>query len=899
MNIFNKVTLQYLRKNKMRTLVTIIGIMLSTALICAVTTSVVSVKNYAVELIEYSEGSWHGKEPVADISDLEFLKSSDEVSSSGVLSYIGYAEIDSKNEYKPYLYISGFEEDERGIIPVNLLSGRLPQNSSELIVPSNLVSDGKVNYTVGDTLKLGIGDRVPDEDDSKALHQDTVLLDNGKINDDFKTAEHIDIQDVREYTVIGIYERADWEKYSSPGYTALTVPDEYKSDTELSIYFKMKDPKEVFDFFEKNELNGNTHRDLLMLFAVSKYMSFYSVLYGLIAIVIGLIMFGSVMLIYNAFAISVSERVKQFGLLSSIGATKKQLRRMVRFEALVLSAVGIPLGIGLGLLGMWVTFKLLGSSFAHLTGNQYPVLLKLCVSKYAIIAACIIAFITIIISALIPSVRASKVSAVEAIRQNTDIKQKKAVKTPKIVYKLFGFSGVLAHKYFKRSKKKYRTTIVSLFMSIVLFISAYSFTYYLVRSVKETFNGAQMDYEVMIENENGECDPDRVLDIIKNTDHITDAMYYRRDYASFYTDISNIWYYKGMPMCATYSEDSDRADFYAIKYYLQDDEFCKLLERNSLSVEDYMNGDKLAAIAYDDSFAFDSESGKTLHAKTFKKGGFNVKYYFYDEIEGYYCPNEIDEEKDMAVYYKYSDMDSASGGKIEKMLVPLDECYHEKDIRIESILEEAPMCLNDTQLSLIFPISKFDENELAKGKNEKYCFAVNSDNVNQGYDSLQKNLRTNGIIGAQVFNYAADDESDRSLILIIKVFAYGFIVLISLIAVANMFNTVTTNINLRRRDFAMLRSVGMEEKGMRKMLNFECVLYGTKALIYGLPVAVAVTYLIYRTVLNGIDITFTIPWKAVAIAVFSVFAVVFSTMMYSMKKLKNDNPVETLKNENL
>ena len=123
--------------------------------------------------------------------------------------------------------------------------------------------------------------------------------------------------------------------------------------------------------------------------------------------------------------------------------------------------------------------------------------------------------------------------------------------------------------------------------------------------------------------------------------------------------------------------------------------------------------------------------------------------------------------------------------------------------------------------------------------------------------------------------------------------------LISLIAVANVFNTVTTNINLRRRDFAMLRSVGMEEKGMRKMLNFECVLYGTKALIYGLPVAVAVTYLIYRTVLNGIDVTFTIPWKAVAIAVFSVFAVVFSTMMYSMKKLKNDNPVETLKNENL
>ena len=150
-----------------------------------------------------------------------------------------------------------------------------------------------------------------------------------------------------------------------------------------------------------------------------------------------------------------------------------------------------------------------------------------------------------------------------------------------------------------------------------------------------------------------------------------------------------------------------------------------------------------------------------------------------------------------------------------------------------------------------------------------------------------------------LYNYAEFAETSRSIIVIVKVFAYGFIVLISLIAAANVFNTITTNINLRRREFAMLKSVGMTAKGMKKMLNFECILYGTKALLYGLPVSAIVTYLIYCSIRRGIDTYFTMPWGAVGIAVLSVFLVVFATMMYSMCKIKKDNPIDALKNENL
>ena len=86
------------------------------------------------------------------------------------------------------------------------------------------------------------------------------------------------------------------------------------------------------------------------------------------------------------------------------------------------------------------------------------------------------------------------------------------------------------------------------------------------------------------------------------------------------------------------------------------------------------------------------------------------------------------------------------------------------------------------------------------------------------------------------------NENDRNLVLIIKVFSYGFIVLISLIALANVFNTISTSIYLRRREFAMLKSVGMTRKGFRKMMNFECLLYGLKALAFGIPTSFAVTW---------------------------------------------------------
>ena len=479
MNVFNKVTLQSLKKNKTRTIVTIIGIILSAAMICAVTTFASSFMNYAKETTIYSDGNWHGYERDTDWNTYTEIWGTGKIEEAVYLQQLGYAYAEEcENEFKPYIYVLGAGKDVEEVLPIHITSGKYPTTQTEIMLPNHLYTNGGVKYSLGDSITLELGQRMLD---GWELTQNNpcYIYEQG---DEVFNGEKLEVKETRTYTVVGFYDRMSnmIEETTAPGYTALTVSDkETYTPYKYDVYFRMENPKEVFDFMKELGLTGDTNTDLLMYSGTFPADTFSTMLYSLAAIVIGLIMFGSVALIYNAFSISVSERTKQFGLLSSIGATKKQLRRMVLFEALSVSVVGIPLGVLAGVGGIGVTLMLIGDKFRAM---GFPLDMRLSVSPAAIIIAVIVALITVLISAWIPSKRATKVSAVEAIRQNIDVKNTKPVKTSKLTYKLFGLPGMLANKHYKRNKKKYKTTVLSLFMSIVLFVSASAFTDYLMET---------------------------------------------------------------------------------------------------------------------------------------------------------------------------------------------------------------------------------------------------------------------------------------------------------------------------------------------------------------------------------------------------------------------------------
>ena len=908
MNVFNKVTLESLKKNRTRTVVTIIGIMLSAAMICASTTFVSSMQNFVLRCEIYSSGDWHGAVYDAAYKDYEDIRDSGKVSSAAYAQVLGYAKIDSANERKPYLYVLGGDVASGYFktMPVHLILGTLPKDSAEIILPEHLTSNGKVNYKLGDTVTLDVGDRTLD---GRRLGQDTpVYTYDSETQVEIMSGERLENTEPRTYTVVGIYERPTFEDYSAPGYTALTAADTKSAEqSPIHCYFKLHKPAGVYDFMKEmgytQEYRYAYNTKVLLYSGATPFDSFLTAFYSLAAIIIALIVFGSVSLIYNAFSISVSERTRQFGLLSSVGATKKQLRGMVLFEALAVSAVGIPLGILVGIGGIGITLLLIGDKFSSIVRADIP--MRLCVSWQAVVIAAVIALVTVLISAWIPSKRATRVSAVEAIRQSMDIKVSgKPVRTSKLAYKLFGLPGVLAGKHYKRNRKKYRTTVVSLFMSIVLFVSAAAFTDYMMESAEGGLASDQFDLIYAAKSDaSSAMTPDALLELLFSEQNVTGGTYTKKQFLQ--GDISREYvtaiYADRFADFGMEREDATPKDLgiSGYLYFVADTEFNRLLEKYNLKEADYYDRDKPLGIALDRNIELDRRLEKYVTLDTLKGDGCVIEGLYYVEIDGYYRKDSrIDENGNKVVLYQNRDNES------DIIELPYEESFAKYTLRSEKTIEEAPFFVSRSTpvaINMIYPYSMLEsvvpEAALNQFRNTEY-FLTSSDHA-ASFENLATMLTENGLSSRQLFDYAANAETNRNIVTIIRVFAYGFIVLISLIAAANVFNTISTNISLRRREFAMLKSVGMTQKGFRRMMNYECLLYGSKALLLGLPVSCGITYLIYRAVTRAYETSFRLPWAAIGIAVLSVFLVVFATMMYSMSKIKKDNPIDALKNENL
>lgn len=791
-------------------------------------------------------------------------------------------------------------------MPVHLILGTLPKDSTEIILPEHLTSNGKVNYKLGDTVTLDVGDRTLD---GRRLGQDTpVYTYDSETQVEIMSGERLENTEPRTYTVVGIYERPTFEDYSAPGYTALTAADTKSADqSPIHCYFKLHKPAGVYDFMKEKgytqEYRYAYNTKVLLYSGTAPFDSFLTAFYSLAAIIIALIVFGSVSLIYNAFSISVSERTRQFGLLSSVGATRKQLRRMVLFEALAVSIVGIPLGILVGIGGIGITLLLIGDKFFSIVRVDIP--MRLCVSWQAVVIAAVIALVTVLISAWIPSKRATGVSAVEAIRQSMDIKVSgRPVRTSKLAYKLFGLPGVLAGKHYKRNRKKYRTTVVSLFMSIVLFVSAAAFTDYMMESAEGGLASDQFDLIYAAESDaSSAMTPDALLELLFSEQNVTGGTYTKKQFLQ--GDISREYvtamFADRFADFGMESEDRAPKDFSisGYLYFVADAEFNRLLEKYNLKEADYYDRDKPLGIALDRNIELDRRLEKYVTLDTLKGDGCVIEGLYYVEIDGYYRKDSrIDENGNKVVLYQNRDNEN------DIIELPYEESFAKYTLRSEKTIEEAPFFVSRSTpvaINMIYPYSMLEsvvpEAALNQFRNTEYF--LTSSNHTASFENLAPVLTENGLSSRQLFDYAANAETNRNVVTIIRVFAYGFIVLISLIAAANVFNTISTNISLRRREFAMLKSVGMTQKGFRRMMNYECLLYGSKALLLGLPVSCGITYLIYRAVTTAYETSFHLPWAAIGIAVLSVFLVVFATMMYSMSKVKKDNPIDALKNENL
>lgn len=875
MSIFHRVAVQSMRKNRTRTIVTIIGVILSAAMFTAVTTFAGTLLHHLQRSVAYQSGTYYFSLLDVDAATAEAVAKDKQTETLTAAQVLGYAKVASVNENKPFLYVHGMDESYTDLLPVHLIAGRLPENSAELVVPEHLDYDGEVTLALGETVTLEFGIR---------SYQGAPLWQNNMYfpgePEDFSPAM------TRTYTVVGISERADYEDYSAPGYLALTCADSTIETDVYDLYVRTTsyDTEALNAFMDRYTFSaGNVNWDYLMALGNYKYDNFTGFVTVFVGVLVFLILLGSVSMIYSAFSISVSERTKQFGLLSSVGATRKQLRATVLHEAAIVCLIGIPLGLLAGCGGMWVTISLLGDKLTGMFGgaSNGGLTMQYHVSALSLISAAIIAILTVFLSAIIPARRAMKVTAIEAIRQSRDVSVKgRDVRSGKLTYKLFGLPGMLSKKYFRRSRKKYRATIFSLAMSVLLFVSAGTYGMYLTDSVEGVSGTTPYDlnYSSSLVSM---ADYETLLPDLRQADGIKTAVVaaLRVENAAFGTDRlaeSYVKFRNGAP---------ELSQTEIALFYLDEESFNSILSHCGLTRAEY---DANAGAIVCNRVISNLYSPDGDERVTYQGALLDETQTVVDLIDSSAPENEQYEFTEYTENGWVSHYTSTETG--EKITRPAQM----QTLSVLAYTDEDLFGTNRDSIYLYLPYSALDE-EIPP---ELYCTVSDNDAAQA---SIAEVFAQHGVSYRRNRLYNALDEqrTASNMLTVVRVFSYGFITLISLICVANVFNTISTNIALRRRDFAMLRSVGMTRGGLNRMVCFECGLYGFRALLIGLPLSAALTYLLYRAATGMYyNNDFHLSWSSVLIASLSVFLVVFVSMMYAMRKVKKDNPIDALKEEN-
>ncbi|MBD5464213.1 MAG: ABC transporter permease, partial [Lachnospiraceae bacterium] len=564
MNIFHKVALQGLKKNRTRTFVTVIGVALSATLFTTVATFGTSLLQYLINGSIARCGNWYIDFADVDSSFVQERISDSQVTDTVVFENIGYALLNgAKSVEKPYLFIAGFTDEAFEQLPVTLISGRLPQNDTEVIIPNHVSIKADVRIPVGETLRLSVGSRAAD---GNILTQ----------HDPYNPGEMLDIVGEKTYTVVGTYERAGFEEHDSPGYTVITRTNFSNTTGRYSLFITLDGPQKVNAYADRfaDSVPFVLNEDVLRFYGVSENTLFNVIMFAVGGILTAIIMIGSVFLIYNSFNISLNERVHQFGILMSVGATARQLKSSVLFEGLCIGVLGIPFGVAAGIGSVALVLPIVEKNFATISASNVP--LGLSVSVPALAAAIAVSMITILISAYIPARKAAAVPVMDCIRQTGEIKtQAKDVKTSGFVGCVYGLEGMLALKNFRRNKRRYRSVILSLTLSVVLFVTGNAFGSTLKGIAKELTVEADGDISLYAQEMSGDelltlCDRLRNVDGVSKGTWQANVLYsgtvsgLSDDFVSGYlqnVDGDNAGEVLEIPIYAQFIEDTVYYDF--------------------------------------------------------------------------------------------------------------------------------------------------------------------------------------------------------------------------------------------------------------------------------------------------------------------------------------------------
>ena len=879
MKLLNKLTLKNLRLNKVRTIVTIVGIMLSAALITVVSGMALSGRQTMINGQMVYGGNYDVVFDITNNAKIDEIRHNRNVESAYYRERLGYAEAtNADDEYCAYTVL-GLSKDAYGnLFKINLEDGKFPTNSSEAVVTRAFKTQDGKEVKVGDKITLDVG--ILTNKDGEVFTEDRA----GELfPKEFKECNIID-KSKKTYTVTGIIEKPQTGEIYNPSYLSVvyTASDEKapaeavrtKNMNKLYVLYTpqsesryLENTDEILGYSEDEDWSQDIYSDpdndagiqavdynspLLSMKGYSGSDSTNIVIFSLAVIIIIIVMLASVFVIRNSFAISITEKTSMYGMLASVGATKRQIRRNVIFEGFILGLIGIPLGILLGLGINAILITILNSVLGDMLNDAKFVFVT---PTIPIICAIVLSAVTIFCSSFFIALRASRIPPLVAIRGNKDIKVKnnKPYRTSKLTKKLFGVGGEIASKSLKRSRKKYRTTVISIVVSVAMFIAVSAFMDYGMTYTEHYYGNT--DYSYMVTG----IDANQA-ETIEKMPEIENYLTVGLQYGHVSADVpvnecgENFLY-----------DDADGTKSFGAEFLeFEHDTFVQICRELEL---DY-NKVKGGVLVYSKVTPYDMENMEGT--------GEPMKLF------GKTAPTKL------TVYGNDDNGNERITGKL----------------KVSSVFDKIPESIeyvtgDGTTLggSLIIGEQGVISPQIGEHGCDITLYANTSDHT-----SLTNRIES--MEGADdsiyIYDYEEIVRQFNAIMLIVGIFVYGFIGVISLIGLTNIFNTISTNMQLRSKEFASLKSIGMTKKEFNRMIRLESLMYGIKSLIIGIPLGIAGVFAIFSAFSNGnVPMSFVFPWKAILISIAVVFVAVWLIMKYSISKVNKQNIIETIRNDNI
>ncbi len=838
MKILSKLSLRSLLLNKQRSIVTIIGIILSGALITAVASMITSFMFTMQQDAINTSGNRHitfFDVPKEEVNYLINHKETKEYYLSELLYNV--KETDNDDEYFTTYNVSGATEEALADLEDNLIEGRLPQNDTEIVISEYLTYD----YNIGEKIKFDKGTTYCQDGDEKFICE----------RDFYANNIELESSEIVELTVVGYISYSNYQHH-----TLITKIDEISDRADISILYN--NPENYKDItysilgieseFETGKYEYSYNSQLLSMSGYTVNDGTMEAITALASIVFGIIILSSIFCIRNSFAISANEKIRQYGMIRSIGATPRQIRKTIFKEGFYLGIIAIPLGIIFGLLAAYILVLLVNSLLAIEISTK--MIFK--VNYLVILLSIILSILTIYLSSIGTAIRVSRISEIDAIKNRNEIKikKKKKLKVPKIIKSIFKNGGVIAYKNMKRNKSKFRTTIISITISVITFISLSYFLSIGFTTANNEFESSKYSYVVF--NSDYSLDDktkeQQFMEILK-LDGAGDDYFYNYE-ISFLTEVTNM-----SDESEKYIMSTDDYSFVSL-VKLDENTYNDLLKEINLDNEELNN----TGLLFNNNITV-YDGNEELEINAFKDNLNSINLHTYNSNSELVNTNK-------SLDIKYIDKNQDLFNFVGPTLIINEQTYNElKEITDYTMISNLYLNPEDN----ILLTEEIDT-----------------------YEDINDN-------SFYIDDYVVYKKMIDNVLLLISIFLYGFITVITLIGVTNIFNTITTNINLRSKEFAILKSIGMTKKELINMIKLESFFYCIKSLIIGIPLGVLLSYLMYSSTSDSLmeELKFVPPYEAILIAIIFVFIIIYLIMRLSINKINKQNIIETIRNENI